>query len=76
MNAPATVSEADGRAFMDSIDRWLEKKVAYGALIEPEYGGLGLSDKTYSRIVARFSEEWIEMQRLIIAKRLIARNPV
>jgi alkylation response protein AidB-like acyl-CoA dehydrogenase len=86
MNAHATISEADERAFMDSIDRWLEKKVApvaatfeqadeyphelvadmcemglYGALIEPEYGGLGLSAVTYSRIVARISEEWMSL---------------
>ena len=86
MNAHASISEADERAFMDSIDRWIEKKVApvaatfeqadeyphelvadmcemglYGALIEPEYGGLGLSAVTYSRIVARISEEWMSL---------------
>ena len=86
MNAHATISEADERAFMDSIDRWLEKKVApvaatfeqadeyphelvadmcemglYGALIDPEFGGLGLSAVTYSRIVARISEEWMSL---------------
>jgi alkylation response protein AidB-like acyl-CoA dehydrogenase len=86
MNVHATISEADERAFMDSIDRWLDKKVApvaatfeqadeyphelvadmcemglYGALIEPEYGGLGLSAVTYSRIVARISEEWMSL---------------
>ena len=86
MNAHASISEADERAFMDSIDRWLEKKVApvaatfeqadeyphelvadmcemglYGALIDPEFGGLGLSAVTYSRIVARISEEWMSL---------------
>jgi alkylation response protein AidB-like acyl-CoA dehydrogenase len=86
MNAHASISEADERAFMDSIDRWLEKKVApvaatleqadeyphelvadmcemglYGALIEPEYGGLGLSGMMYARIVARISEEWMSL---------------
>ncbi|MEO7025942.1 MAG: acyl-CoA dehydrogenase family protein [Caulobacteraceae bacterium] len=84
--AEAAISEADERAFMDSIDRWLEKKVApvvarleaadeypaelvadmcemglYGALIDPEYGGLGLSALAYSRIVARISEEWMSL---------------
>jgi alkylation response protein AidB-like acyl-CoA dehydrogenase len=86
MNAPANISEADERALLDAIDRWLERKVApvaaryeqadeyphelvqdlcemglYGALIEPEYGGLGLSGTTYSRIVARISEEWMSL---------------
>ena len=81
-----TISDDDERALLDSIDRWLEKKVApvaakfehadeypqelvddmiemglFGALIEPEYGGLGLSALTYSRIVARISEEWMSL---------------
>lgn len=82
----AALSEADERALLDSIDRWLERKVApiaaryeladeyphelvadmcemglYGALIEPEWGGLGLSAQTYSKIVARISEEWMSL---------------
>lgn len=86
LNAPATITEADERALLDSIDRWLEKKVApvaskyeqadeyphelvadmcemglFGALIEPEWGGLGLNALTYSRIVARISEEWMSL---------------
>ncbi len=81
-----TISEADEQALLDSIDRWLEKKVApvaakyeqadeyptelvqdmcemglFGALIEPQYGGLGLPAITYSRIVARISEEWMSL---------------
>jgi len=84
--AEAPVTEADERALIDSIGRWLEKKVApiaarleeadeyphelvadmcemglYGALIEPRYGGLGLSALTYSRIVARISQEWMSL---------------
>jgi alkylation response protein AidB-like acyl-CoA dehydrogenase len=86
MSASPATSEADERALLDSIDRWLAKKVApvaaafeqadeyprelvadmcemglFGALIEPEYGGLGLSALTYSRIVARISEEWMSL---------------
>jgi alkylation response protein AidB-like acyl-CoA dehydrogenase len=86
MNDRSTLTEADERALLDSIDRWLAKKVApvaaafeeadeyprelvadmremglYGALIEPRYGGLGLSALTYSKIVARISEEWMSL---------------
>ncbi|HWF01605.1 MAG TPA: acyl-CoA dehydrogenase family protein [Caulobacteraceae bacterium] len=86
MNVQTTISEADERALLDSIDRWLEKKAApvaaryeqadeyphelvedmcemglYGALIDPEYGGLGLSATIYARIVARISEEWMSL---------------
>jgi alkylation response protein AidB-like acyl-CoA dehydrogenase len=82
----ATISEADEQALLDSIDRWLVRKVApvaakyeqadeyptelvhdlcemglFGALIEPQYGGLGLPATTYSRIVARISEEWMSL---------------
>ena len=33
----------------------------FGALISPEYGGLGLSAVTYSRIVTRIAEEWMSL---------------
>jgi hypothetical protein len=81
-----TISEADEQALLDSIDRWLEKKVApvaakyeqaddyptelvadmcemglFGALIEPQWGGLGLPAITYAKIVARISEEWMSL---------------
>lgn len=77
---------SDDRLILDSIDKWLVKKVApvagkyeqadeypldlvedmkelglFGALIEPEYGGLGLSAATYARIVIRISEEWMSL---------------
>ena len=86
MTAATQITEADERALLDSIDRWLEKKVApvaaryeqadeyphelvadmcemglFGALIEPQWGGLGLNALTYSRIVARISEEWMSL---------------
>ncbi len=86
MDDAGAISDADERALLDSIDRWLEKKVVpvaarmeqadeyprelvadmcemglFGALIEPEWGGLGLSALTYSKIVARISEEWMSL---------------
>lgn len=33
----------------------------FGALIEPQWGGLGLPAITYSKIVARISEEWMSL---------------
>jgi len=81
-----TISEADERLILDSIEKWLEKKVKpvamklehddiypdelvedmkelglFGALIDPEFGGLGLSATTYSRIVTTISEEWMSL---------------
>jgi alkylation response protein AidB-like acyl-CoA dehydrogenase len=86
MDGASAITEADERALLDSIDKWLEKKVApvaaafeeadeyprelvadmcemglFGALIDPEWGGLGLSALTYSKLVARISEEWMSL---------------
>jgi alkylation response protein AidB-like acyl-CoA dehydrogenase len=33
----------------------------FGAIIHPDYGGLGLSASTYSKIVTRISEEWMSL---------------
>ncbi|MCC5994810.1 MAG: acyl-CoA dehydrogenase family protein [Oceanicaulis sp.] len=33
----------------------------FGALIDPEYGGLGLSAATYSKIVMMIAEEWMSL---------------
>jgi alkylation response protein AidB-like acyl-CoA dehydrogenase len=33
----------------------------FGAIIHPDYGGLGLSATTYARIVTRISEEWMSL---------------
>ncbi|MFN8873137.1 MAG: acyl-CoA dehydrogenase family protein, partial [Brevundimonas sp.] len=82
MNAYSPIiTDADERAILDAIDKWIEKKVRpvamqlehgdiwpadlvddmaelglFGAIIDPEYGGLGLSATTYSRIVMRIAE--------------------
>ncbi|MDX2236834.1 MAG: acyl-CoA dehydrogenase family protein [Hyphomonadaceae bacterium] len=80
------IPDSDERAVLDSIEKWLEKKVApvamklehddeyphalvddmkelglFGAIIAPEFGGLGLSASTYSRVVSRISEEWMSL---------------
>lgn len=80
------ISDADERAILDAIDKWIEQKVRpvamelehgdiwpadlvddmaelglFGAIIDPEYGGLGLSATTYSRIVMRIAEEWMSL---------------
>jgi hypothetical protein len=33
----------------------------FGALIDPDYGGLGLSATTYARIVTRIAKEWMSL---------------
>lgn len=80
------VSEADERQMLDTIQKWVDKKVApvamqlehdnewpadlvndmvelglFGAIIDPEYGGLGLSATTYAKIVTMISQEWMSL---------------
>ena len=86
MNAQAMISDAEERAILDAIHKWIEQKVRpvamdlehgdiwpadlvddmaelglFGAIVDPEYGGLGLSATTYSRIVMRIAEEWMSL---------------
>ena len=49
-------------------DIWPEELVAdmtelglFGALVHPDYGGLGLSATTYTKIVTLISEEWMSL---------------
>jgi len=44
----------------------------FGALIAPEYGGLGLSATTYTRIIARISEEWMSLTGVLNSHLMMA----
>jgi alkylation response protein AidB-like acyl-CoA dehydrogenase len=53
---------------LEHDDIWPEDLVAdmtelglFGAIIHPDYGGLGLPATTYSKIVTRISEEWMSL---------------
>ena len=45
----------------------------FGALIEPEWGGLGLSATTYAKIVSRISEEWMSLTGIFNSHLMMAR---
>lgn len=45
----------------------------FGALIEPEYGGLGLNASTYSKIVALIAEEWMSLTGIFNSHLMMAR---
>ncbi|NWG45875.1 MAG: acyl-CoA dehydrogenase family protein [Alphaproteobacteria bacterium] len=51
----------------------LKEMGLFGATISPDYGGLGLSALTYSRIVARISETWMSLTGLFNTHLLMAR---
>jgi hypothetical protein len=44
----------------DLVDDMVELGL-FGAIIHPDYGGLGLSASTYAKIVTRISEEWMSL---------------
>src|SRR5580704_11868113 len=44
----------------------------FGALIDPEWGGLGLSATTYTRIIALISEEWMSLTGVINSHLMMA----
>jgi alkylation response protein AidB-like acyl-CoA dehydrogenase len=96
MNAPTAEPSLDD-AILESIGRWLEKKVEpvaaalehddiypaelvqdmrelglFGALIDPAWGGLGLSATTYARIIARISETWMSLTGVINSHLMMA----
>ncbi len=91
------LSDEDERQILDSIQKWLEKKVApvamqlehdniwpadlvadmtelglFGALIHPDYGGLGLSATTYTKIVTMISEEWMSLSGIFNSHLMMA----
>ena len=45
----------------------------FGALIEPEFGGLGLSASTYSKIVMIIAEEWMSLTGIFNSHLMMAR---
>lgn len=52
--------EHSDRYPQDLVDDMIEMGL-FGAIIEPKYGGLGLSASTYVKIVAKISEEWMSL---------------
>ena len=44
----------------------------FGALIDPEYGGLGLTASTYSKIVMLISEEWMSLSGIFNSHLMMA----
>ncbi|SMG58927.1 acyl-CoA dehydrogenase family protein [Paraburkholderia susongensis] len=44
----------------------------FGCLIDPEYGGLGLSARTYARIVERMSAVWMSLSGIINSHLIMA----
>ena len=59
--APVAMELEHGDVYPTELVEDMKELGLFGALIEPEYGGLGLSATTYSRIVTRISKEWMSL---------------
>jgi len=53
---PVAMELEHGDIYPDDLVEDMKELGLFGALIEPEYGGLGLSATTYARIVTKMSE--------------------
>lgn len=58
---PVAMELEHGDVYPDDLVEDMKELGLFGALIEPEYGGLGLSATTYARIVTKISEEWMSL---------------
>ncbi|MEM9837768.1 MAG: acyl-CoA dehydrogenase family protein [Pseudomonadota bacterium] len=58
---PVAMELEHGDIYPDDLVEDMKELGLFGALIDPEYGGLGLSATTYARIVTTISEEWMSL---------------
>ena len=59
--APVAMELEHGDIYPTELVEDMKELGLFGALIEPEYGGLGLSATTYSKIVTRIAKEWMSL---------------
>ena len=59
--APVAMELEHGDVYPAELVEDMKELGLFGALIDPEYGGLGLSATTYSRIVTRIAKEWMSL---------------
>lgn len=59
--APVAMELEHGDIYPAELVEDMKELGLFGALIEPEYGGLGLSATTYSKIVTRIAKEWMSL---------------
>ncbi|NRA31393.1 MAG: acyl-CoA/acyl-ACP dehydrogenase [Parvularculaceae bacterium] len=58
---PVAMELEHGDVYPDDLVEDMKELGLFGALIDPEYGGLGLSATTYAKIVTKISEEWMSL---------------
>ncbi|MGI9450856.1 MAG: acyl-CoA dehydrogenase family protein [Geminicoccaceae bacterium] len=58
---PQVLELEHGDIYPDELVEQMKELGLFGATISPEYGGLGLSARTYARIVMTISEVWMSL---------------
>jgi hypothetical protein len=59
--APAAMRLEHADEYPAALVEDMKELGLFGALIAPEYGGLGLSATTYAKIVTRIAQEWMSL---------------
>ncbi|MBY0422753.1 MAG: acyl-CoA dehydrogenase family protein, partial [Parvularculaceae bacterium] len=59
--APVAMELEHGDIYPHALVEDMKELGLFGALIDPDFGGLGLSAATYAKIVTRISKEWMSL---------------
>lgn len=59
--APVAMELEHGDIYPNALVEDMKELGLFGALIDPEFGGLGLSAATYARVVTRIAKEWMSL---------------
>ena len=70
--APVAAQLERDDAYPEELVQDMRELGLFGAMIAPEYGGLGLSATTYTRIIALISEEWMSLTGVINSHLMMA----
>ena len=61
-----------GDTYPTEIVEKMKEMGLFGAIIDPEYGGVGLSVKTYAKIIEKISEAWMSVSGVLNSHLIMA----
>ena len=61
-----------GDTYPSEIVEKMKEMGLFGAIIDPEYGGVGLSVKTYAKIIEKISEAWMSVSGVLNSHLIMA----
>ncbi|MGE8491101.1 MAG: acyl-CoA dehydrogenase family protein, partial [Paraburkholderia nemoris] len=58
--------------YPEEIVEKMKEMGLFGCIIDPEYGGLGLSTRTYAQIITRIARVWMSVSGIINSHLILA----